>query len=58
MKEKDSIKVTLEVKKMLIESNQLEITQAALEQLLFDVLSKFGYKEKFVNRYRMISTFY
>ena len=43
---------------MLIESNQLEITQAALEQLLFDVLSKFGYKEKFVNRYRMISTFY
>lgn len=50
--------MTLEVKKMLIESNQLEISQAELEQYLFMIMSKFGYDDGFVKRYKMITTFY
>lgn len=50
--------MTLEVKKMLIESNRLEITQAELENYLFEILNKFGYEENFVKRYKMITTFY
>ena len=50
--------MTLEVKKMLIESNRMEITQAELEQYLFEILKKFGYEDNFVKRYKMITTFY
>jgi hypothetical protein len=35
VKEKDSIRMTLDVKKMLVESNILEISQAELEEKLF-----------------------
>lgn len=38
VKERDSIRMTLEVKKMLVESNQLEISQKELEKKLFQVL--------------------
>lgn len=58
VKEKDSIRMTLEVKKMLIESNRLEISQAELENYLFEILLKFGYQDNFVKRYKMITTFY
>ncbi|CDW77269.1 UNKNOWN [Stylonychia lemnae] len=58
VKEKDSIRMTLEVKKMLIESNRLEISQAELESYLFEVLKKFGYNDEFVKQYKMITAFY
>ena len=35
VKAKDSIKMTLQVKKRLVEANQLEISQAQLEKMLF-----------------------
>lgn len=50
--------MTLEVKKMLIESNQLELKQEQLEIYLFETLAKFGYGESYVKRYKMITTFY
>lgn len=50
--------MTLEVKKMLIESNQMELTQEQLEHYLFDILSRMGYGESYVKRYKMITTFY
>ena len=50
--------MTLEVKKMLIESNQMEISQEQLETYLFEILSRFGYGDNFVKRYKMITTFY
>jgi 2-phosphoglycerate kinase len=50
--------MTLDVKKMLVESNKLEISQAELEERLFMVMEKSGYNESYVKRYKMITTFY
>jgi hypothetical protein len=58
VKEKDAIRMTLDVKKRLVEENKLEISQGELEQMLFDVLLDSGYGEKCVQRYKMITTFY
>ena len=48
VKEKDAIRMTLDVKKRLVEENKLEISQGELEQMLFDVLLDSGYGEKCV----------
>jgi 2-phosphoglycerate kinase len=58
VKEKDSIRLTLEVKKSLVAENKLEISQAELEERLFLILNKSGYDQSFVKRYKMITTFY
>ena len=50
--------MTLDVKKSLVESNKLEISQAELEERLFEILKKSGYDENYVKRYKMITTFY
>lgn len=50
--------MTLDVKKSLVESQKLEISQGELEERLFEVMKTIGYGEKFVQRYKMISTFY
>lgn len=50
--------MTLDVKKSLVESHRLEISQGELEERLFEVMKSIGYGEKFVQRYQMISTFY
>lgn len=46
------------MKKMLVESSKLEISQAELEEMLFLIMERFGYGENFVKRYKMITTFY
>ncbi len=58
VKEKDSIRLTLDVKKSLVEENKLEISQAELEERLFEILKRSGYDENYVKRYKMITTFY
>ncbi len=46
VKEKDAVRMTLDVKKSLVEENKLEISQSELERRLFEVLSCSGYGEK------------
>jgi len=43
--------MTLDVKKSLVESNQLEISQNELEERLFEVMKSIGYGEQYVKRY-------
>ncbi len=40
--------MTLDVKKSLVESQKLEISQGELEERLFEVMKTIGYGEKFV----------
>ncbi len=40
--------MTLDVKKSLVESQKLEISQEELEERLFEVMKTIGYGEKFV----------
>jgi hypothetical protein len=35
VKEKDAVKITLEIKKHFVEENKTEVTQAELERVLF-----------------------
>ena len=35
VKEKDAVKITLDIKKHFVEDNKVEVTQAELEQVLF-----------------------
>jgi 2-phosphoglycerate kinase len=50
--------MTLDVKKSLVETNRLEISQNELEERLFEVMKSIGYGEQYVKRYKMFSTFY
>jgi 2-phosphoglycerate kinase len=58
IQQKDAIKITLNLKKYLVDENMLELEQVKLEEYLFKVMTSFGYGGHFVNRYRMISRFY
>jgi 2-phosphoglycerate kinase len=56
--EKDAVKITLEIKKDLVDGGVKEITQSELETILFRKLKEFGYKDDIVNRYKIITKFY
>ena len=56
--EKDAVKITLEIKKDLVDGGVKEITQSELETILFRKLLEFGYKDDIVNRYKIITKFY
>jgi len=58
IQQKDAIKITLNLKKYLVDENLLELEQSKLEEYLFKVMTSFGYGGHFVNRYKMISRFY
>lgn len=56
--EKDAVKITIEIKKDLVDGGVKEITQSELETILFRKLLEFGYKDDIVNRYKIITKFY
>lgn len=61
----DAIKISKELKKTLIENNQLELTQSEVNEQLFNFIvslqksftfkNTFGYGDQHINRYRMLS---
>jgi len=58
VKEKDAVKITLDIKKHFVEENKTEVTQEELEQIFFQKLSQHNYSEHFVQRYQLITSFY
>ena len=56
--DKDSIKITLDIKKHFVENNKTEVTQEELEQVLFLKLAEFEYGERLVQRYQLVTRFY
>ena len=53
----DSLKISLALKKSLVDKGLLDITQAAMEDALFDVMRAHGYGEEFIARYRLMTRF-
>eukprot|EP00887_Chlorella_sp_A99_P007753 scaffold20.g7753.t1 len=56
-----AVKIALELKKQLVDSERLEITQACgeeLEEALFGVMRARGFGEEYVRRFRTITRFY
>ncbi len=58
IQQKDAIKITLNLKKYLVDENLLGLEQPKLEEYLFKFMTSFGYGGHYVNRYKMISRFY
>jgi len=58
IQQKDAIKITLNLKKYLVDENKLEIEQPKLEEYLFKIMTSFGYGGNYIERYKMISRFY
>ncbi|KAA6397019.1 MAG: putative 2-phosphoglycerate kinase [Streblomastix strix] len=56
--EKNSQKIALELKKLLVDRGLFDITQGQLDMLLFFLIQKYGYTLEHFTRYRMISTFF
>ena len=56
--DKDSIKITLDIKKHFVENKKTEVSQEELEQILFEKLREFQYGERLVSRYQLVTRFY
>ncbi|KYR02624.1 hypothetical protein DLAC_00072 [Tieghemostelium lacteum] len=54
----DSVKISLELKKTLVDQGRLTITQAELENELFKLLQQHGYGKEYIERYRMTTQFH
>ncbi|KAL0480922.1 2-phosphoglycerate kinase [Acrasis kona] len=54
----DSVKVSLELKKKLVDLNRLDVTQAELEQHLFMILRSYKYGEVPIQRYKLMTRFH
>ncbi|KAK9831529.1 hypothetical protein WJX81_006265 [Elliptochloris bilobata] len=53
-----AIKVSLEVKKYLVDNEHLDISQDHLEAILFGVMRSRGYDDTYVQRYKMVTSFF
>ena len=56
--ERHSHIIALELKKKLVDSKQLEITQDELDLHIFKILNKYGYGSDYFLRYRMMNSFF
>eukprot|EP01133_Synstelium_polycarpum_P013830 gene13830-16307_t len=54
----DSVKISLELKKRLVDQGRLSLTQAELEIELFTLLQAYGYGNEYIERYRMTTQFH
>lgn len=57
-REKDAIKITLEMKRDLVEAARTDISQSELEEALFRKISEFGYEPQQITRYKLVTKFY
>ncbi|XP_022771842.1 uncharacterized protein LOC111314595 isoform X2 [Durio zibethinus] len=53
-----AIKISLELKKLLIDNSLLDVSQSDLEANLFKLMERRGYGEEYVNRYKMMTRFH
>jgi 2-phosphoglycerate kinase len=55
---KDSIRIAMDLKKLLVEEEKFEVKQSEMENYLFQIMRAYNYGESFVRRYQMVSSFY
>ncbi|XP_050387495.1 uncharacterized protein LOC126803801 [Argentina anserina] len=53
-----SIKIALDLKKLLVDNSLLDVSQSDLEDNLFKLMEQRGYGEDYVKRYRMMTRFH
>ncbi|KAI3659900.1 hypothetical protein MP638_003400, partial [Amoeboaphelidium occidentale] len=53
-----AIRISLDLKKYLVDQSKLETSQLELEQHLFEIMHDFGYGDIHKNNYRMMSSFH
>ncbi|KDP24670.1 hypothetical protein JCGZ_26448 [Jatropha curcas] len=53
-----AIKISLELKKLLIDNSLLDVSQSDLEANLFKLMERRGYGEEYINRYKMMTRFH
>lgn len=53
-----AIKISLELKKLLIDNSLLDVSQTDLEANLFKLMERRGYGEEYINRYKMMTRFH
>ena len=55
---KDSIRIAMDLKKLLVEEGKLEVRQTELESYLFRIMRVYNYGDAFISRYQMMNRFY
>ncbi len=55
---KDSIRIAMDLKKLLVEEGKLEVRQAEMESYLFRIMRVYNYGDAFIRRYQMMNRFY
>ena len=58
VKPRDAIRITLNLKKFLVEENLLEIDQENMNSYLFKIMNSLNYGEEYTKRYKIITKFY
>ncbi|MCO5588947.1 hypothetical protein L7F22_042910 [Adiantum nelumboides] len=53
-----AIKISLELKKLLIDNSLFDVSQSDLEANLFKLMERRGYGEEYINRYKMMTRFH
>ncbi|XP_062001028.1 uncharacterized protein LOC133718219 [Rosa rugosa] len=53
-----SIKIALDLKKLLVDNSLLDVSQSDLEENLFKIMEQRGFREDYVKRYRMMTRFH
>lgn len=55
---KDSIRIAMDLKKLLVEEEKFEVKQSEMENYLFQIMRAYNYGDFFIRRYQMVSNFY
>jgi len=50
-----AVRIALDLKKRLVDCNELELSQRKLEKTLFSIMKDYGYNEKYTSLYKLIS---
>ncbi|KAK3258496.1 hypothetical protein CYMTET_32460, partial [Cymbomonas tetramitiformis] len=53
-----AIKMSLELKKLLVDGDKLDVSQPEMEDNLFNIMKRRGYGDEYVSRYRMMTQFH
>eukprot|EP00741_Cyanophora_paradoxa_P008828 tig00001376_g8545.t1 len=58
IRHEDAIRISLKLKKMLVDLGKLDVNQEDFEKHLFDVMQQQGYGAEFIRRFRMMTAFH
>lgn len=55
---KDSIRIAMDLKKLLVEEEKFDVKQSEMENFLFQIMRAYNYGDSFIRRYQMVNSFY